>query len=156
MMAISLWQPWASFLVHGFKTIETRHWKPRCKIPCTLVIHAAKRQEQRIRDLCHNLAFHQALAKLGYHGSSQMDYDHLPYGCLIGEVTLYEIQRTEEAVLDLQREGKWSEIEFGDYSPGRWAWHCMRPLVYPEPLPLRGRQGMWTLSIDWENWKANT
>lgn len=28
MKAISLWQPWASAMALGLKSIETRHWSP--------------------------------------------------------------------------------------------------------------------------------
>lgn len=39
MKAISLWQPWATFLVHGLKKIETRSWSTKYRGP--LLIHAA-------------------------------------------------------------------------------------------------------------------
>jgi activating signal cointegrator 1 len=37
---------------------------------------------------------------------------------------------------------------FGDFTPGRWAWLLddIRPL--PEPVPARGRQGLWTPSYE--------
>ncbi len=42
MKAISLWQPWATFVALGVKTIETRSWKTSYRGP--LAIHAAKRR----------------------------------------------------------------------------------------------------------------
>jgi hypothetical protein len=39
--ALSLWQPWASLVAEGIKTIETRSWGTRHRGP--LAIHASKR-----------------------------------------------------------------------------------------------------------------
>lgn len=43
--AISLWQPWASLIALGPKTIETRSWATDYRGP--LAIHAAKRQPEQ-------------------------------------------------------------------------------------------------------------
>jgi len=45
MRAVSLWQPWASFIARGLKTIETRDWTwlPTDLVGTRLAIHAAKR-----------------------------------------------------------------------------------------------------------------
>src|SRR3546814_14671667 len=41
LKAISLWQPWASAIALGHKSIETRHWPTKYR--GELAIHAAKR-----------------------------------------------------------------------------------------------------------------
>jgi len=47
MRAISLWQPWASWIMAGLKTIETRiHTRFECLAGETIVIHAAKRYDK--------------------------------------------------------------------------------------------------------------
>lgn len=44
MRALTLWQPWASLIALGVKTIETRSWKaPDALIGQRIAIHAAKR-----------------------------------------------------------------------------------------------------------------
>lgn len=45
MRALSLWQPWASLIAEGHKTIETRRWThpPEAIVGQRLAIHAAKR-----------------------------------------------------------------------------------------------------------------
>src|SRR5262245_34476504 len=44
MKAISLWQPWASLIAIGTKTMETRDWAPpREYLGGRIAIHAAKR-----------------------------------------------------------------------------------------------------------------
>ena len=42
MKALTLWQPWASLIAVGAKTIETRSWSTKYRGP--LAIHAAKRR----------------------------------------------------------------------------------------------------------------
>ena len=49
--AISLWEPWASLMATGAKTIETRGWATRHRGP--LLICAAKRRV--LRDLREDL-----------------------------------------------------------------------------------------------------
>lgn len=45
MRAITLWQPWASLIAEGVKTIETRSWKaPDSLIGERIAIHAAARK----------------------------------------------------------------------------------------------------------------
>jgi hypothetical protein len=43
MKALSLWQPWASWIARGEKTIETRTWPARYRGP--LLICAAKKRD---------------------------------------------------------------------------------------------------------------
>lgn len=47
MKAVSLWQPWASLIACGAKTIETRSWPaPRTVVGQRIAIHAAKRTSE--------------------------------------------------------------------------------------------------------------
>lgn len=46
MKAITLWQPWASLIACGAKTIETRSWGTPYRGP--LAIHASKRMNQEL------------------------------------------------------------------------------------------------------------
>lgn len=43
MKALTLWQPWASAIAHGFKKVENRPWRPPAKmIGQRFAIHAGK------------------------------------------------------------------------------------------------------------------
>lgn len=53
MKALTLWQPWASLVARGEKTIETRSWPTDYRGP--LAIHAAARPMRDARD-CHGTA----------------------------------------------------------------------------------------------------
>jgi hypothetical protein len=35
------------------------------------------------------------------------------------------------------------ELSFGDHGIGRFQWFLMDVKVLPEPIPARGRQGLW-------------
>ncbi len=39
---------------------------------------------------------------------------------------------------------------YGDFSPGHFAWLLADVVKLPEPIPFRGRQGLWTLPDDVE------
>ena len=38
------------------------------------------------------------------------------------------------------------ELALGDYTPGRYAWKLANVKKLPEPIPAKGRQGLW----NWE------
>lgn len=54
LRGLSVWQPWAWLIVHGYKPIENRTWQLTYKGP--LVIHASKRrgreQEDDYKEVC--------------------------------------------------------------------------------------------------------
>ena len=56
MNCISLWQPWATAIALGLKTIETRSWPaPKSAIGHPLAIAAATRQEKDQIAFCHDV-----------------------------------------------------------------------------------------------------
>ena len=60
----------------------------------------------------------------------------MPYGYALCVVELYECRPTEASL--------------GDYTPGRFTW-CTRNLRrLRQPLPMRGRQGLWALTPEEE------
>ena len=51
MPAISLYQPWAEWIMLGWKVIETRkHWRFACLVGKDVLIHAAMRYDVRAID----------------------------------------------------------------------------------------------------------
>lgn len=40
------------------------------------------------------------------------------------------------------------QLPFGDFSPGRWAWLLEAIVVLDEPIPCKGKQGVWRLPDD--------
>jgi protein gp37 len=150
-MVLSLWQPWASLIFcppnpdsHAItrgaaKEIETRNWKPNQKLPITLVIHAAKTQEEMNR--LSDSVFRNALVRGGFEGGeSDMP---MSFGAALGVVELVEVIPVTVAYRsDLHQEERF----FGNYAiekEQRYAWVLRNPRMFDKPLPMKGQQGMW-------------
>lgn len=142
MKAISLWQPWASFIAIGIKPFETRDWPP----PATLIgqriaIHATKKAV--------NADDREWAAK---HGVADV-----PLGAVVCTAILcaaYQCgQGAEDGRTRIARRVHGSAYEpekliadeFGDYSLGRWAWHLVDIERLEPPIAAKGMQGFW----DW-------
>lgn len=39
------------------------------------------------------------------------------------------------------------QVPYGDFTPGRWAWLTRDAVLFPEPIPAKGKQGWW----EWES-----
>lgn len=129
MKAITLWQPWASLVACGAKKYETRSWKTDYRGP--LVIHAAKRAYEVDREI------------IGYLKENGITlFYRLPLGTALCTVDLVGIIRTEK-VRGLIGE---QELACGNFQPGRFAWALDNIKVFSEPIPMKGRQGLWTLT----------
>jgi hypothetical protein len=130
--ALSLWQPWASLVVHGHKKIETRHWQaPRSLFGKRIAIHAAKMT--RFDALMNQPPF------LGL-----LDGE-LPHGCVVGTVKLARCIRMTPYNIAEFAERAPLQMQLGDWQPGRWAWVLRDPRLLPEPVPLRGSQGFFSV-----------
>lgn len=129
MKALSLLQPWASLVVQGVKTIETRSWSTAYR--GELLIHASTGRKGGI--LASRPPFSRHIAS----------FDALPFGALIGTAVLYAVYRVEEldpvTIANLSVEEK----AFGDYRPGRFAWLFAEASPLPRPVPVRGSLGLW-------------
>lgn len=148
MKALSLWEPWASLIAQGSKTIETRSWHTNYRGP--VLIHAAKRwgrDQQKLVDICWPIAmFFPA------------DWTP-PLGCALAVATLADcFSITAPMIEHMQREADaWdhggemthdaAEYYFGDWKVGRFGWlfRDVRPIT---PFPVRGRQGLWDCDDD--------
>jgi len=68
----------------------------------------------------------------------------IPYGCALCVVELWKcIPTTVCPACEL-------EWQLGDYSPGRFAWMTRNLRALKEPVPILGRQGLWTLTPEEE------
>ncbi len=43
------------------------------------------------------------------------------------------------------------ELALGDWTPGRYAWELANVKMLPQPIPIKGKQGLW----NWEGGEAN-
>lgn len=137
MDVISIWQPYASLAVHGFKRIETRPFPAparmigqRFGIASTKVI----KPEQITAFNDERFAVYYAQTGLG-------SLDDLPNGYLLGTVLLHscDVIRTQDDIDDLTEE----EQLYGWHEIGRFQWRLRDPEVFTKPIPVRGKQGIW-------------
>jgi len=139
--ALTLWQPWASLMALGHKTVETRSWKANHL--GLLAIHAAKRpMGYNERELLGSISCGK--------GAIRPTGD-IPYGAVVCIVNVTGYMPTEKFspnnicfVID-----GFSPYEqhLGDYSPGRWGWTTELVFRLTEPIPCQGHQGLWLWDV---------
>jgi hypothetical protein len=135
--AISLWEPWASLMREGAKTIETRSWMTEMRGP--LLICAAKKRDRESLLLLNDPEFQRGLASLA--GGRAVTAADLFFGHAVAMVHLRGCRRTET----LLRNGLREEA-FGDYSPGRWGWITDNLRLFT-PFPVKGAQGLFRATL---------
>lgn len=138
MRALSLWQPWASAVALGAKRVETRSWSTSYRGP--IAIHAAKRWTKSERATW-------AAWRLTWPDFFRAELVTPPLGVVVVVAELVDCVPTES----LKASGGLGEMEeaMGDYASGRYGWVLVRRRPI-RPLPMRGMQGLWTLTADQE------
>lgn len=115
MKALTLIQPWASYIALGLKQHETRSWGTSYRGP--IAIHAGKSTE-----------------------ALTLENIHYPLGRILAVANLVDVRRTEET-----RPLTAYDREFGDWTPGRFAWRFENIRQLKEPITAKGTLGLWTL-----------
>lgn len=165
MKALTLWQPWASLVVAGAKPYEFRSWAPPASIiDQRIAMHAAARKIDAdevgnmlfaltMRDTCDEIA--RAAAEL----------------CLIPELAIPVLHAALEgklpmsaglgtAIVGKPRLGTDIAAEFGvprandsdRDEHANWGWPMLEIERWPEPIPMRGAQGLWNWPTpEWAN-----
>jgi hypothetical protein len=153
MLALTLYEPWASLVAAGEKRIETRSWPTDYRGP--LAIHASKKLTGN--DL------HFAILAIE-------DFDVLPErsaylsdepkvkdafadtrGCVIATAMLAACLPIRDAWkshrLWCPKQGELAlseqEMTFGNYAPSRYAWLLIDVRKLAEPIPATGALGLW-------------
>lgn len=122
--ALSLWQPWASLIALGVKTIETRSWSTKYRGP--LAIHAAKRAPEagssigdyRVtrartpRDEPFRLWSHQIV-----NGRGGQHADVLPLGAVVATCELVDVV---PIVGEMDPEHTLAESQMHSRHSGKW------------------------------------
>lgn len=139
MRVISLWQPYASLLVHGHKLNETRPFPaPSTIIRQRLGIASTKTIKPEQRALIEDPVFAEYYAKTGLPA-----FDDLPHGALVGSVYVNSSDIITEGDIEDTTE---EELLYGDWRVGRYAWRCRDHQALDKPIPCRGAQGIWIWS----------
>ena len=171
MKAITIHQPWASLIAAGFKTYETRSRATRYR--GLIAIHAGAKQPLSILGKEDYHLIREAAVALGNKWSYNyvvplMQLNNLPRGAIIAiarVVDCWNIVVCPGTDVDTAKHipiggelnvsakhprfGEYivpSEQErlFGDWDPGRFAWQLELVEAFETPVPVKGRQGLWT------------
>lgn len=148
LKVLTVWQPWASLIIEGAKPFEFRGWRPPASlVGQRIVIHAAARKESadEVRTLLYQLMKGGQAAAMT---------------CLRPDIAIPILQRAQGRLLscglgtavvgeprngfDIARE---FGVEFANDSDrdghANWGWPMENIERWPEPVPARGRQGLW-------------
>lgn len=140
LKAITIIQPWATLIALREKQFETRSWSTKYRGP--LAIHAGKRID---KEACWQEEIRRALKRHEY------DPGNLPTGAIVATAELSECLKSVDTWTDgYELEGRRliysPEYEFGDFTPGRYAWELTDVKQLPEPVPAKGKLSIW----EWE------
>jgi hypothetical protein len=116
MKAITVKQPWASLLIGGEQSHETRSWQTQYR--GLLLIHAANRPSMYRRRLARDPRRAALFAA-----------EPVPCGCVLGFAVLADCVPAE--ALD---------------HAGSWAWRLERPTQLSQPFPVRGALGLFEVN----------
>lgn len=142
MRALTIRQPWAWAIVHGGKTVENRtrniagDYRGPVAIHAGLTIDADGVLDDRVTAAIETYYREHRRGELG---------GEMPTGAIIGVANLWAVHQARPGCCPDR-----GTPPFGD----RWAmadhWHlCLSGArALPEPIPYRGRLGLWTLPDD--------
>jgi hypothetical protein len=125
LKAISLWQPYASAIALGHKSIETRGWRTHYRGP--ILIHAARQFTKAQRDFA---SVERAFGRMP---------ERVPLGAIVAVGLLHDCRETDELALTVNP----IEKLYGDYTPGRFGWLLRGVFAFAEPVGFCGRQGLF-------------
>jgi hypothetical protein len=140
MKAISIWQPYASLIIHGHKVVETRGWAaPKSIIGQTIAIASTANIKREQRDAYNDEEF-----QYFYKDTGLPDLENLPCGYALGTAMIVGCDLiTESLVEDVSLE----ELSYGWWDYGRYAWHLSQARPFPEPIRCKGNQGIWEWDV---------
>jgi phage N-6-adenine-methyltransferase len=132
--AISLWQPWASLIPLGLKHYETRSWKTnyRGKLLICSTATNTKLEYQQYLKICEELQL------------PSWEQTNFPHGCAIAVCDLVDCIEMTQSFIEQQST---TEILCGDWQVGRYAWKLENIQPITEPLAVRGKQGLFNVSL---------
>lgn len=141
MRALTVWQPHATMLALGLRTIETRGWPTSYR--GTLLIHAAKKWDDDIADDC-DIAGSQVR---GVMWSLKLTENQTRMantlwgktrGCVLAIAELVDCKRIPEPC------GSDFDQQWGGFGPGRWGFVLSDLRTLAKPIPAVGHQQLWT------------
>lgn len=145
MKALTIRQPWASLIPAGAKGNETRSWRTNYRGP--LAIHAG------IAPYLPLLSIMPENWRKHVEKFFNLQFEQLPLGKIIAVADLVEVHKITPDYIDQLRNDKGiqeveRELALGDYTIGRYAWQLENIRLLPEPIPYKGKQGLFNIDDD--------
>ena len=139
MKTLSIRQPWASLLCAGVKDVENRTWAPpQDAVGRKILIHAgsAKVPENFFDTIPFEWSSEiQNAVRYGW-----MPRHDVPTGAIIGYATLVGYSEKTDSL--------W------DGGEGQIKWQFEDPFLFDEPIPAKGKLGLFEFPLDEENLPA--
>ncbi len=150
MKALTLTQPWATLVACGAKRIETRSWATDFR--GRIAIHAAKGLspiggKRGLYEICCEAPFRDVIAD-AFKSTREEAFDaarELPLGAIVATADLVDVRRIDmklRAQVQAQTITPF-EIDFGDYTSGRYAWFLENVNTLAEPIYCNGALSLW-------------
>ncbi|MCX6000736.1 MAG: ASCH domain-containing protein [Chloroflexi bacterium] len=126
MKALSIKQPWAWLILHGYKDVESREWSTRLR--GRVLVHAGGSRSDMTRDvmawILKRLDREEAETFMAAHGS-------LPFGALVGEVDI-------TACVSASR---------SPWFAGPCGFILANPVAYDKPIPYKGQRHFFEVKL---------
>ena len=126
MKVLSIKEPFATLIKDGVKIYETRSWKTNYR--GELYIHAS---------LAISKSDNASSGRASKHLKSEIKPGYILCRCNLVDC----IPMTEDFINYIKKET--NESDYGTYGEGRYAWKLELLEVLYEPIPAKGKLGIW-------------
>lgn len=147
MKALTIWQPWASLIMAGAKTVEWRGWAcPKWIVGQRIAIHAGARpvKYSEIVDILDRIA--EGETSLNGPLAKEMlllrHIDAWPLASVLGSATIC----APVPALDWVRQHSPGFLDSDRIDHSKFAWPLIDVERFEPPIPARGAQGFWNWS----------
>jgi hypothetical protein len=134
LRVLSLTQPWATLMILGEKSWETRGVRKGLAGPTGIA--ASANYPKWARELARTEPFVSVLRRHG------LLPDTLPTGVVLGKAWAHQTVCVESVRDSLEAQ----ERAFGDYSDRRFCTLFSDPVPFPKPIPAKGALCLWPLT----------
>jgi hypothetical protein len=137
MKAISIQQPYASFIGAGLKKYETRTWKTDYR--GDLLICSGLKKGKNLKIVYHNFKL------LFNHESYELPllYDRLPFGKALAIVELTDCVLMTDIFIQSQTH---SERSLGHWELGNYAWELKTKKIISSSIQIKGQLGLFNVN----------
>lgn len=175
MKALTLHQPWASLVALGVKTVETRGWPTSHRGQLAIHAGTTRPTERRVGDWLTYVDGDGEWWITNAYTSGEKQHHPTPRGVIVAVCDLVDVAPmidletgepdelhgispnllvfpdgrlvvSHHFQVPVRDVDVTAQRAYGDFAPGRYAWVLDSVFALDEPVPAKGRQGLW----EWE------